>query len=176
MSGPGVLRSGFDFRVRPRIGRLEAQDDRGQAQRPCERQESRERQKHMAAFSFGNAASIYSPRQRGELGLTQVPSVAQSPEDRTDAAGQKFVVIGGTATERTVNWNHQVIQSEMPMTAGASGAWVLTSSAVRARDYLAVADRRQKVQSGHGFPRRCAWGTVVVSAESGNETEWRSHV
>jgi hypothetical protein len=61
------------------IGRLEAQDYRGQAQRPSKRQEPVEREKHMAAFSFGKAASINSPRQRRELGLTQVPSVAQSP-------------------------------------------------------------------------------------------------
>ena len=106
----------------------------------------------MAAFGFGKAASIHPSGQHRELGLTHMPSLAQSPKHETDAVRQLFVMIAGTdtATEQSVDLDDQVFKSEGLMTAGASAAasaaasvasWVLASSAARARNRLAVAYR-----------------------------------
>src|ERR1700738_5372111 len=97
----------------------------------------------MAAFGFGKATSIHTSCQRRKLGLTHVPSLAQSPEHEADAVRHLFVMIASTA-EPTVNRDDQIFQSERPVTAGAraaasSASWVLASSAMRARDRLAVA-------------------------------------
>lgn len=130
------------IRVRAGMGRLEAQDHGGQPQCLSERQEPAEREKHMAAFGFGKAASIHPSRQGGKLGLADVPAFAKSPEHETDAAGQLLVLISGAATERTVHWDYQVFKSERPMTADAGAvSWVLGSAAAEAHYRLAVAYR-----------------------------------
>jgi hypothetical protein len=128
--------------VRSRVGRLKTQDYRGEPQRASERQESVEREKHMAAFGLGKAASIHPSCHRRDLRLTHMTSLAQTPEHETDGAGQLLVVIGGTATKQSVDGDYYVIKSERPMTPHASAAsWVLASSAAKARYRLAVAYR-----------------------------------
>ena len=74
----------------------------------------------MAAFGYGKAASIHPSCHRRELRLTDVTSLAQTPEHEPDGAGQLFVVIGGTATEQTVNRDDNVVKFGRPMTPHAS--------------------------------------------------------
>jgi hypothetical protein len=113
----------------------------------------------MAAFRFGQiTASNAICGPPCQLRLANSTALAQGPEQDADPARKVLLVVFRKGIKQSVDLKTHVSKPECSVAPDTSAIrWVLASVASPAGNCFAVANRGEKLKSGHGFPLNMLW-------------------